>query len=350
MGSSRSKVKVSSRSCLGMVERGCLAIFIIFALLIPLGLVYQSTALRRDAQQYPPPGQLVDVGGFRLHLYCTGSGSPTVVLEAGLGDGSFIWGRVQPAIAQHTRVCSYDRPGLGWSDFVSQPFRRQAIAENLHRLLVQASIPGPYILVGHSIGGIYIRAFTQKYPKEVAGLVFVDSSHENQTSRLEMRGMSASRLLDVMLSVCDLLAPTGLFRLVGVSNALIEGTGLPTDLQAAAIATLNRNDYCRTVANEMRTSDKDTNLRLGPPSLGDIPLIVLVAGGYPEVNQQGRSPDSERMGWREWLTIQDELSALSTQGKLLIVENSSHYIHLDRPEAVIEAILEILAKVRSANG
>jgi hypothetical protein len=163
--------------CLWSFARWILGLFILLIVLVPLGMIYQSAALKRDAQRYPYPGELVDVGEFRLHIYCIGSGTPTVVLEAGLGDGSFIWGQVQNKVATSTRVCAYDRPGLGWSDFVNRQFRRQAVAENLHTLLVNAGIPGPYILVGHSVGGIYVRAFAQKYPKEVAGLVFVDSSH-----------------------------------------------------------------------------------------------------------------------------------------------------------------------------
>ncbi|MDI6696574.1 MAG: alpha/beta hydrolase [Anaerolineales bacterium] len=337
--------------CLWSFTRWILGLFILLIVLVPLGMIYQSAALKRDAQRYPYPGELVDVGEFRLHIYCIGSGTPTVVLEAGLGDGSFIWGQVQNKVATSTRVCAYDRPGLGWSDFVNRQFRRQAVAENLHTLLVNAGIPGPYILVGHSVGGIYVRAFAQKYPKEVAGLVFVDSSHENQSVRMDGGRVGPSRMLDYMLAFCDIVAPTGVFRLFGVANALMEDTGLPVELRQAAIATLNRDTYCRTIANEMSTSDKDTSLSSGPPKLGDIPLIVLVAGSsfgnQSENNSSGAEPGSQGRGNQRWLRLQDELTHLSSNGRQIIAEDSSHYIHLDQPELVVRAILDILKIARS---
>lgn len=337
--------------CFGLIARGVLGLLILLMILVPLGMIYQSVALKRDAQRYPYPGELVDLGEFRLHIYCVGSGSPTVVLEAGLGDGSYIWGQVQKKVALSTRVCAYDRPGLGWSDFVNRQFRRQAVAENLHTLLVNAGISGPYILVGHSIGGIYIRAFTQKYPEEVVGLVFVDSSHENQSVRMDGGRMGPSRMLDYLLAFCDIAAPTGIFRIFGVANALMEDTGLPVELQQAAIATLNRDTYCRTIANEMNTSDKDTSLSSGPPNLGNIPLIVLVAGsGFGNQSNNaasGDEPGSRGRGSERWLRLQDELAHLSTNSRQIIAEGSSHYIHLDQPELVIRAILDILEIVRT---
>ncbi len=337
--------------CFGLIARGFLGLLILLMILVPLGMIYQSAALKRDAQRYPYPGELVNLGEFRLHIYCVGSGSPTVVLEAGLGDGSYIWGQVQKKVAFSTHVCAYDRPGLGWSDFVNRQFRRQAVAENLHTLLVNAGISGPYILVGHSIGGIYIRAFTQKYPEEVAGLVFVDSSHENQSVRMDGGRMGPSKMLDYMLALCDVAAPTGIFRIFGVANALMEDTGLPIELQQAAIATLNRNTYCRTIANEMNTSDKDTSLSSGPPNLGNIPLIVLVAGSgignQSNSAAPGVGPGSQGRGNQRWLRLQDELAHLSTNSRQIIAEGSSHYIHLDQPELVIRAILDVLKMARS---
>lgn len=337
--------------CFGFIVRGILGLLILLTILVPLGMIYQSAALKRDAQRYPYPGELVNLGEFRLHIYCIGSGSPTVVLEAGLGDGSYIWGQVQNKAATSARVCAYDRPGLGWSDFVNRQFRRQAVAENLHTLLVNANIPGPYILVGHSIGGIYIRAFAQKYPEEVAGMVFVDSSHENQSVRMDGGRMGPSRMLDYMLAFCDIAAPTGIFRIFGIANTLMEDTGLPAELQQAAIATLNRNTYCKTIANEMNTSDKDTSLSSSPPKLGDIPLIVLVAdsgfGNQSNSAAPGAGGGSQGRGNQRWLRLQDELTHLSTNGRQIIAKDSSHYIHLDQPELVVRAILEILKIARS---
>jgi pimeloyl-ACP methyl ester carboxylesterase len=351
LSSPEKKTTRRRRSCLGILGRGLLVLMTVLILSIPIGAGFQAYALRRELAAYPPPGQLVDVGGFRLHLYCTGpqsveDGTPTVILESGLGDGGFIWARVQEGVAQTARVCAYDRPGLGWSDFVSQPFDGGEVAENLHKLLVNAGVRGPYVLVGHSMGGLYIREFAWHYPQEVAGLVFVDSVHEQQSRQSEGgRGGGFGAALDNMLSFCSAIAPTGVFRFFGVGNALIEDTGLPAEVQAAAIASINRNSYCDTIANEMNTSDADTNQSHGPKSLGDIPLIVLVAGqGFaddPGNGPPGMSEEEARQSDSRWLRLQRELAELSTSSRLVIAERSSHYIHLDQPDLVIASIVEL---------
>lgn len=338
------------RGCLWILSRFFLGLLIALLILTPLGMVYQSHALARDQKLYPSPGQRIDIGGFSLHLYCLGSGEPTVVMEAGLGDSSFIWGKVQGQIAQSTRVCAYDRPGLGWSDFVSQPFGRQQVAENLHALLQKAGLHGPYLLVGHSIGGIYIREFAYQYPHEVAGMVFVDSAHEQQSNRQEFGRMGMETTLYKLLSLCEAIAPTGVFRVFGVGRALVQNTGLPLPVQQAAASTLNRSTYCHTIANEFKTSDADTDLPNPPQSLGDIPLIALMAGRN-FASEGGRPPgmSAEELSKFNagWLGLQTELAHLSTRGKLEIVDQSGHYIHLEQPDRVIQAILEVLQDIRS---
>jgi len=256
-----------------------------------------------------------------------------------------------PPLSQHTRVCAYDRAGLGWSDFVRRPFDRNANASNLHTLLHNASIPAPYILVGHSIGGVYIRAYTQHYPREVVGLIFVDSAHENQTARRLGDRSPAAGTLNQLLRLCEAIAPTGIFRLFGLGSALMEDTGLSPSVRQAAASTLHRTTYCRTIANELNTSDLDTSLPTPPAGLGNLPLIVLAAGQdiTPLLNASpsaSSTPAPLRFGSR-WLRLQQELASLSTQGRLTIIENSGHYIHLDQPERGIQAILDVLAITRN---
>ena len=137
---------------------------------------YQTVREALDARAYPPPGQLVDIGGHRLHLHCTGSGSPTVILEPGGGGSSSDMGWVAPAVARDTRVCVYDRAGRGWSDPVDGPQDGATIAADLHTLLQRAHVPGPYVLAGHSFGGLYVQIFAAQFPDEVAGLVLLDST------------------------------------------------------------------------------------------------------------------------------------------------------------------------------
>jgi len=153
--------------------------------LLLLGLSYQAIASAVDASHYPPPGKLVDIGGYRLHINCTGTGSPTVILDAGLGGTSLDWSKVQPAVAHFTRVCSYDRAGYGWSDTGPGPRTSQQIVKELHLLLVHAQVSGPYILVGHSLGGLNMRQYAYRYPGEVAEMVLLNatSSFNSRTNQ-----------------------------------------------------------------------------------------------------------------------------------------------------------------------
>lgn len=136
------------------VRKWFLRIAVCIIVLTVAGAIYESVAESFDTKANPPPGRLVDIGGYRLHLYCTGSGSPTVVIESGWGDYSPAWGWVQPEVAKTTRVCTYDRAGMGWSDPSSDPRTAREFAKELHTLLANAGEPGPYILAGHSLGGL----------------------------------------------------------------------------------------------------------------------------------------------------------------------------------------------------
>src|SRR5918912_1497138 len=153
----------------------------LFGLLVVLGLIgasYEAIAAAGDARSYPPPGQLVDVGGYRLHIQCVGTDSPTVVLDAGLSGSSLDWSLVQPELGRTTRVCAYDRAGMGWSDPGPQSRTPRQIAGELHTLLTKAGIAGPYVLVGHSLAGKNVRLFALSHPEEVAAMVLVDARSE----------------------------------------------------------------------------------------------------------------------------------------------------------------------------
>src|SRR5512139_3161821 len=182
--------KRRGRGCLQWLGGG-LAVLLGLAL---IGYIYEPMAEAADAKAYPPPGQLVDVGGYRLHIHCTGSGSPTVVIDAGLGDWSTSWGEtVQPGVAKTTRICTYDRAGMGWSDPGPLPRDAARFARELHTLLQNAQIPGPYILVGHSLGGLPVRVFAHDYAPEVAGVVLIESMNPNHFKETSAEVLSQSR-------------------------------------------------------------------------------------------------------------------------------------------------------------
>ena len=190
---------------------GCLSLLLTLGC---AGAIYQWGQSRLDRRMNPAPGQLIDVGGYRIHIYCVGGGSPTVVLDSGLSDSSLSWDRVQPEIAKFTRVCAYDRAGLGWSDPSPKPRNSKVFAEELHTLLHNAGIPVPYVFVGHSMGGFDALIYARLYGPEVAGMVLVDSPHPDFANRLPelRRGLADWRQ---HLRWQQLAMPFGIARLMG---------------------------------------------------------------------------------------------------------------------------------------
>ena len=288
-----------------------------------IGAVYERIAEAADAKAYPPPGQMVDVGGYRLHINCTGTGSPTVVIEAGLSDWSTSWGGVvQPEVAKTTRVCTYDRAGLGWSEANPLPSDAAQFARELHALLENANVQGPYIMVGHSLGGLIVRVFAHDYASEVAGVVLVDSMNPKQVTE------SLSNKLALFSSIEAAVARVGVGRLLVKLPAI--APSLPAG-DEAYYPLLFRPQTFQTAANEYRELPASAAEAAAVTSFGDLPLIVLTA----------RLNDNP--GWPEW---QNELLQLSSNSQHLIAENSGHSIQVDEPDAAVSAILKMVELVR----
>ena len=193
------------------IRRTGLVLLAAVVALVLIGAAYQAIATVTDSRNHPPPGRLVDVGGYSLHISCQGNGTPTVILDALFPGTVSNWAWVQPEIAKTTRVCAYDRAGLGWSD--SGPMPRDAVqqAAELHTLLANAGVTGPYVLVGHSLGGLSVRMFADRYPDEVAGMVLVEASNPDGWKRLgKPEGVGVDH---GMLTVAPLLGRVGVFRL-----------------------------------------------------------------------------------------------------------------------------------------
>src|SRR6266487_2738761 len=230
--SRKGKIVVRSIGC------AVLALVILLVLVVLASVVYQGIASAVDASAYPPPGRLVDVGGYRLHIHCTGSGGPGAVgmLDAGNGGSSLDRGLVQPSVATFTRVCSYDRAGYGWSESGPTPRSSGRIVRELHTLLVNTGVPGPYVLVGHSFGGLNMRLYAYTYPQDMAGLVLVDSSHED-----DPKARQAIMAGQQQLSMCQHFAPFGVVRLLGSLNQFI--SPYPSAIQAVVKAHLYQTRF-----------------------------------------------------------------------------------------------------------
>ena len=320
------------------IWRVLLIVVLLIVLLALTGFLYQTIASAVDASRYPPPGKLIDVGGYRLYLYCTGTGhpgSPTVILEAG-GDGSSLGGStVQPGVASFTRVCSYDRAGYGWSDNGPLPRTAGRIVTELHTLLARAAVPGPYVLVGASYGGLIARLYAYSYPQQVAGLVLVDSISEEMVRYPSELANEASVVN--LVSICQALAPFGIVRLLGYLYNY--GAELPPTVQPVAQAHLFQTRECYTAHDELAAwNESFAQVRAAQHPLGHLPLVVLtrgVEGTYFKGN--AGKPVSAA-----WLIMQKDLASLSTNSQQIIATRSGHVIEIDQPDLVIAAIKQVL--------
>jgi pimeloyl-ACP methyl ester carboxylesterase len=293
------------------------------------GVIYQTFSERRDLHDHPIPGELVSVGPYELHLYCTGSGSPAVILDSGLGDTYISWRKVQPQIAQFTRVCSYDRAGLGFSYYSRHPSTSKDFAKELHALLHNAGVAPPYVLVGHSLGGFDVRLYASLYRNEVAGMVLVDSSHPEQQKRLPpaLNDMDATWVREQ--EFFEFTMPFGIPRLLGFCG---------NDAEVRA-AECNFHSVRESVA-ELKAVSESAAQAATTGSLGDLPLVVL--SHDPDKPQPDLPEDLVKPTNDAWQKMQDELARLSTRGTQVVAKNSGHYIQLDRPDLVVEAVHKVV--------
>lgn len=305
----------------------------IVAFVAAAGAIYQAIGEYRDHRRFPPRGALITAGTHQMHLYCTGSGDPPVILEAPQTGLSALWKPVQQAVAQFTRVCSYDRAGFGWSEPGPLPRTSERIAFELHSLLAQGDLRPPYVLVGWSFGGFHARVYADRFPAEVAGMVLVDSSHPDQAERVHAPKDPAQHIQkwEPLLAAMHRL---GILRI-----------GLR---QEPRPASFSKDDWDEVLYLREKTDSYKTLLREGAAwaesadqvrrtsTLGARPLVVLTGS---------RDADA---GWRAlWVNgLQADLVHLSSRGKQIVLDNSGHGIAFDAPQAVADAIRGICKAAR----
>jgi pimeloyl-ACP methyl ester carboxylesterase len=300
----------------------------------PLLLLSLSAAAIADLDP-PPPGAHVWVGDHRLHLNCQGSGSPTVVFESGLGGSSLDWVLVQPAVATRTRACTYDRAGYAWSDAGPLPRNDVSIISDLNHLLSNGSVAGPYVLVGHSLGGLIVQRYAQQNPNRVAGLVLIDATHEDQLRRLEQAAVASARAR---------ARARGWTATVAWESAIVVPEGLPEEVRVVAQAFSARVRSMVTRRSEMgyllQSSRGD-----GPTgALPDVPLVVI---SHRIIDGAADASASDAARAAIWMDMQRDLARRAQRSRHVIARTPGHYVQVLEPGTVIDAIHDVVDQHRA---
>ena len=325
------------------------------------GFTYEQVGRARDASQLPPRvGQAVDIGGRTLNLYCSGQGTPTVILETGGNSPGYLWLLLQSKMAVFTRACWYDRAGVGWSDPPSSPRTSASVASDLHEALQRAGVLPPYVMAGGSVGGEYVRIYTARYPTDVAGLVLVDSAspdmHEPDFYLAPANRLSggARHLFCVALPI---IARFGVLRFVasrerrppppdltpeqGSVLAKLEAQpkAFRTDAEQACAAT----DEGRIVPREGGGNPDIDNAARNAGSLGDRPLVVLTAGRYWA--PPGFEKEAAEYHQVQVHQLQTSLVRLSTRGQQVVVD--AHHDMAESPDSIVTAVRQVVDELRA---
>lgn len=311
---------------------GFLAFMIALAL---LGAAYQSISSAADQNNFPYPGQLVDVGGYRMHIHCVGNGSPTVILDsANMGTVSN-WAWIQPEIAKTTRVCAYDRADTGWSDLSPQPNDTRRNAEALHNLLDRAGETGPYVLVGHSLGGLYVRMFAEIYPDEVTGMVLIEGTLPDGLRRLGRADVMPNAPDAGMIDAAPFISRLGVLRLMGFPAT---DPDLPEPQRSELQAFLSSTKWAELIKRQYHlfpTLLEQVRPLYAEGSLGDLPLAVVLGG-------EGDG------GIAEWQDLFAGQAALSSNHMRVIIADANHISLVDRREHALQTGAVITQVVEAA--
>jgi pimeloyl-ACP methyl ester carboxylesterase len=320
--------------------------FLILSVLV--GMTYQRVGERRDSRLHPPPGRFVNLGTHRLHLLEEGQGSPTIILEAGLMSTNLSWTDIRRKLAESYRVVTYDRAGLGWSDIGPMPRTAERIVDELHSLLDLAAIPAPYVLVGHSFGGLTMPLFAARYPEKIAGMVLVDPVVPAEWNPPSDQDLKRSNIGAIVCRRAALLSRAGVIRFVAfllnskakktaspIVRLISRGTpadsgtvsspwfwNLPPNERQMASVFWVQEKFCNTIASQLESLPGSAKRIAELDNLCDKPVVILSAKSTPPKRREQHILITQRL----------------PQGRHVLADKSTHWIMQDQPELVLGAI------------
>lgn len=320
------------------LKRIGLSMLIFLIVPLPIGFVWQTIAQNSEQKNILPLGELMDVDGRLMHLHCTGEGSPTVILEGGVPEWSIHWQAVQPEIAKVTRVCSYDRAGYGWSEAGPSPRTAEKIVNELHTLLQNAGEEGPFVYVAHSFWGPAALLYQHTYPDEIAGMILIETWSPDLYTPVPEVITQSLPLAQTLKSI----APLGQVRLVGELGIIpladmLQLKLLPEAMQPAYKAAYYDDNMWSAMYEEYSAMEKSGHQTQNLGSLADLPLVVVQAGIRPADD----FPSDD-----VWGATQKYLTGLSTNSQFILVEDSGHFVQLEKPELVADLIRQMIEQVR----
>ncbi len=324
-----------------VAERIVLSAIVLVAAVVAGSASFNAIARLWFRAQNPPPGQIYAVDGYKMHMYCTGSGSPAIVLDAGLGDDAVTWAGVQPELAKTTRVCAYDRAGFGWSEAGPAPRDADHIAAELHGLLRQAKIGLPIVLMGHSIAGIYMRDYAAHYPEDLAGMVFVDGSTPMQQENPAIKAMMGNGPPPWVIALVGNAAfSVGIPRLMGMCSRTSPGLN-------ARYLRMQAEDHCElhvnSSMNEARNMERSGLETQHSGPYGSLPILIF---SHDPEKTMATENSTQKMAEGAWSQMQEDLKRLSTRSRRIIAKGAKHYIQTDRADLIEKEVPLFIQQIR----
>lgn len=327
---------------LALLARVCAVTLLVCLLVGGIGVAYNGLSLRHFRQIAAVPGRFYEVDGYSMHVYCTGTGSPTILLSSGLGDDFTVWGKVQPVLSRQTRVCSYDRAGFGWSEPRPGVQDANAISLHLHQLVRVAGIQRPFVLVGHSISGLYLRAYAARYPADLAGLVFIDGATPLQDGRIPRALLKIQQAQRREMPWQKVLMTLGWYRFRGDCTSIPPGLEAYSAWIKADSCVPSQIDAIEQELDAEQASGEET-VHAGP--FGKLPVLILSRD--PSVLPPNWPASVAKANAVVWSQMQEEAKNLSSNSRRIIAKGSGHYIQYDRPDLVNRQITSFIVMIRN---